>query len=153
MQRVRLFLVVAAACALASSCTTVQTRVTGDLLVTPAAGGAPKTYHYEATEPHDLTLLAWACGTTAIVYGGFCWLYLIQPGQPFKDVALEHARDDAKRIGKCVDLVGTHVDGAGWSNAPRTKTVRSASGIDLHADEVDGLCAAPETPASTPPPA
>jgi hypothetical protein len=145
---------------IATSACSIQTVVRGDLLVTDLGGGAPATYAYEATESHDLTGLAVACGFTWMFYGGACWAFLAAPWDGQEASALEHARDDATRIGRCVDLVGVAVAESRYrSSTPRAFRVMTASGRNLAPNEIDDLCrpkmpipVAPVAPSPTPEP-
>lgn len=91
----------------ASGCSSVQSRVRGELLVHPPAGdAAPRTFRYEAIESHSIMGTAVGCLFTFPFYGGFCWGYAAAPYDSQDRLALEHARDDAHRIGRCAELVG-----------------------------------------------
>lgn len=133
------------------ACATVQTRVTGDLLVS-RDDEAPTAYGYEAVETHSMTGTMVACILTGIFYGGACWAYLAAPYDGDKRAALEHAHEDATRIGRCTDLVSLKVEHAGWRNDPRSFHVKTASGRLLTPREVDELCRAGAAPAAVPPP-
>ena len=130
----------AALALLLCSCTSVQTRTKGDLLVYKDEQAKPEIYGYEAVESHDIGGLALWCGFTAIFYGGACWGYLAQPGETERRKAIEHAKEDALKIGRCAKTVGLDTSGAGWSSAPRVLKVLTASGRALTEHEVDNLC-------------
>lgn len=129
---------------LSSGCSSVQTRVRGELLVHPPEGsGAPRSLRYEAIEPHSIMGTAAACLFTGIFYGGACWAYLAAPYDSQEALALEHARADARRIGRCAELVDVQpVERAGWDAAPRSVTITNASGQVLTPPEVEALCRA-----------
>lgn len=130
--------------AVGTGCSSVQTRVKGELLVHPReGGGAPRSLRYEAVESHAITGTAAACLLTGIFYGGGCWAYLAAPYDSQEQLALEHARDDVRRIGRCAELVAVEpVERAGWDAAPRSIVITDASGQVLSSVEVEALCRA-----------
>jgi hypothetical protein len=135
---------------LGTSCTSVQTRVSGTLLVDRSQDEAPVQFSYEAVESHSTIGLAVACLLTGIYYGGACWAYLALPFDDHEILALEHAREDAMQLGRCAALTSLRVDGAGYSAQSRKVRVVSPSGVELNELEIRRLC---ERPARRRPPA
>ena len=131
---------------LLTGCTSVQTVVKGDLLVSPDdESSPPTTYRMEVVQSHDMTGWAIGCVVTGLFYGGSCWGYLAAPFAEHKNAAVSTARDEAKRIGRCTDLLQPTVDRFGWSYAPTEVTVKSEQGQFLTPGEIRKLCTSAKT--------
>ena len=144
-----------------SSCATVTTQTTGDLVITRAPNVAPEHYTIEVIESHETTGLMVGCILTGIFYGGACWAYLATPFTDHREAAERHAVAEGARIGTCAEVVVTKVERAGW-NGPTTRqvTVRDQETVSISTGS--NLCAAPApddgaggqpstTPAALPP--
>jgi hypothetical protein len=123
-----------------ASCTSVQTRTQGKLLVTTSADAVPEQFAIEVVESHDLSGLAVGCWLTAIFYGGACWGYLGAPFDNQRSDATQHLMEQGRVIGQCVDVVDVSVATLGWGFTPRSAIVRDLAGRMLPPNEVRTLC-------------
>lgn len=57
-----------------------------------------------------------------------------------KRAALEHAQREVAGLGGCLKLVDARAETAGWAQRPRFSTIKTATGEELHAEQLAGLC-------------